>query len=122
MLLNNIIILEILQNNFGERIDSEIYESIMLLDQYDFENMFECPVEMIGEYEIEDMNVDSYSVEPGKTSNEISGILSVLVALKGYVIFENKPEFLEDTEAELIYSFSFSSFGRKYTNFDIFEL
>lgn len=119
MLFNKNIILEILQNDFWEKIESYIDEYIMDLEPYELNKYFGTAVDyglMNGVGEIE---IKAYSVEQKAKVQLVSGLFSASVSVEGYVYFEEESMFVGIEDVELFFDFSFTEQGEKALSLEL---
>lgn len=124
MLFNNNIVMEILQTYFEKEIELKIIQTVMEMDGYDFERIFDTPVDYADADAIDDMNVVECETEIDKKTGvqTVTGILETVVILDGYVHWSGEDEYVDSKETILMFSFCFDEKDENYYNFHIERL
>lgn len=119
MLFNKNIILEILQSNFWNKIESYIDEYIMELEPYELEQVFDFTVDYGLMDGIGEIVIEEYHVEQTIREQLVSGIFSTLVSVEGYTHWEKENVFVGVEEIELVFYFSFLAQDEKVFDLEL---
>lgn len=119
MLFNKNIILEILRRNFADELETCINDSIANIDPDERVEIFDSWIDYTLMDLIEDISVESYSVENRTDEQVVSGVLSVLAIADGYVHWEGEDVFVDADEIEVMFSFSFHVKDSKFSKFSL---
>lgn len=119
---NKNIILEILQSNFEDEIESFVDCYVMDMEPYQLEEAFEQTADYALLEAIDDMDVINFHVEKDaeNDSEMLSGRFYVLAILEGYAYWDGEHVFLGTDEVELDFEFAFLKREDKYFDFEMY--
>lgn len=124
MLFNKNIILSILQDQFEEDIQSYVDDTVMKLDVYDLEGVFDSPVDYAILGDIDEITVEEYAIEDDEDNRTISGTIEIEVTVDGFSHWDNDSIFIGSERMTLGFLFRFFAETTKkkkvkYTNLEL---
>lgn len=119
MSLNKNIVLEIIRTHFSEEVELEVTQSVMELESYELEEIFENSIDYADLDVINEMFIQKLEIFEDEDTGIIQGSIGINVFLDGYVHWEGENEFVDSREITLNYNFEFKSENTEYTDFNM---
>ncbi len=120
MRYNKNIILEILQSNFEDEIETFIDCYVMDLEAYELLRLFEHTADYAELGSINEMHVLDFRVEREEDEEIIDGIFFVQASIEGYAYWEHEHIYLGSEDAEFEFHFSFLARRNQYYSFGMY--
>ncbi len=117
MSLNKNILLEIIRTHFSEEVEIQVTQSVMELESYELEEIFENSIDYADLDVINEMFIQKLEIFEDEDTGIIQGSIGINVFLDGYVHWEGENEFVDSREVTLNYKFEFKSENAEYTDF-----
>ena len=119
MSLNKNIVLEIIRTHFSEEVELEVTQSVMELESYELEEIFENSIDYADLDVINEMFIQKLEIFEDEDTGIIQGSIGINVFLDGYVHWEGENEFVDSREITLNNNFEFKSENTEYTDFNM---
>lgn len=119
MLFNKNIILEILQSDFGEQVDTMIESCVMDMEACDLDSILEYSADYALLDEIEEMTVTEYDAEEEYDQTSVRGILEVKAMITGYTHWDGEEIRVDDGIVTLGIGFCFDTDGTNHSNLQL---